>query len=166
MPEPGAPQGAEHHFAANLRAVREERGISQAELARRMADRGWPWHQQTVGRVEAGQRVVRLGEAKDLAAILETTIDALGEPTTENGIVKGLVDASTAARKAWQQQVEGDLALRSALDVLRRRIQDARPLAPTSDRVDYALGIAEDTLLMAEPVVAAKDTKAARDVSH
>jgi hypothetical protein len=141
--------------------------MSQAELARRMADRGWPWHQQTVGRVEAGQRVVRLGEAKDLASILETTIDALGEPTTENGIVKGLVDASIATRKAWQDSVQGDMALRTALSELRQRIQNARPLAATSDRLDDALGLAEDTLLMASPdTVADREPEDARDVSH
>jgi transcriptional regulator with XRE-family HTH domain len=167
MPDPGSPHGAERHFAANLRATREDRGLSQAELARRMAEKGWPWHQQTVGRVEAAQRVVRLGEAKDLASILETTVDALGEPTTENGIVRALLGASTAARKAWQQQAEGTLALQGALAELRQRIQAARPLASTSDRLDTALGVAEDTLLMASPdTVTGREREDVRDESH
>lgn len=71
----GAPESADDRFGANLRAIRERRGISQAELARLMTARGQPWHQSTVARAEAGRQSVRVGEAEILAAILEVTVD-------------------------------------------------------------------------------------------
>src|ERR1700760_1636093 len=70
-------------FAAAVREARERRKMSQGELARRMADRGFPYYQQTVRRIEDGRRKVSVGEAKSLAQILETTIDQLPWPTQE-----------------------------------------------------------------------------------
>ena len=59
--------------AAQLRELRQAAGFSQVRLAREMAARGWPWHQQTVAQVEAAQRVVRLGELADLADLFGIT---------------------------------------------------------------------------------------------
>ncbi len=50
------------NIAANVRAYREAAGMSQEELAQRMADRGFPFTQATVWKVERGQRPVRAGE--------------------------------------------------------------------------------------------------------
>ena len=88
----GAPELTEQRFAANLRAIREEHGMSQGRLAEEMARRGWPWHQQTVTRVETGRRMVRLGEAKAVAEILETSLDMLTTPTDEARVIEHLAD--------------------------------------------------------------------------
>src|SRR3974390_3268705 len=61
---------AEELFGMNLRILRERAGISQSALAAAMTKQGISWHQQTVGRVEAGQQSVRFHEARQLAAIL------------------------------------------------------------------------------------------------
>ena len=58
------PDEAEQRFAANLRLLRERQGISQVKLAQEMAARGWPWRQQTVTRVENGQRMIRSGKRR------------------------------------------------------------------------------------------------------
>src|SRR5208283_4617751 len=90
-PELGAdetPELTEERFAANLRAVRDAAGMSQGRLADEMAARGWPWRQQTVTRVENGRRMVRLGEAKAVAEILETSLDRLTQPTGEMRVVE------------------------------------------------------------------------------
>jgi transcriptional regulator with XRE-family HTH domain len=50
------------NIAANVRAYREAAGMSQEELAQQMADRGFPFTQATVWKVERGQRPVRAGE--------------------------------------------------------------------------------------------------------
>jgi len=57
--------------------------MSQYALAREMEDRGWPWRQQTVARLETGQRMVRLGEAATLARMLriDATLADLAEGT-------------------------------------------------------------------------------------
>ena len=52
----------DQNIAANVRAYREAGGISQEELAQRMAGRGFPFTQATVWKVERGQRPVRAGE--------------------------------------------------------------------------------------------------------
>jgi transcriptional regulator with XRE-family HTH domain len=49
--------------------LREERGWSQSEVARRMKVYGYNWHQTTVGRVENGKRPLRLNELMHLAAM-------------------------------------------------------------------------------------------------
>jgi transcriptional regulator with XRE-family HTH domain len=87
-----APELTEQRFAANLRVFREERGMSQGRLAEEMAARGWPWRQQTVTRVETGRRMVRLGEAKAVAEILETSLDMLTMRTDEARIIESLTD--------------------------------------------------------------------------
>lgn len=64
----------ERVFAENVRARREELGVSQGEIARRMARRGWDgFHQTTISRIEKYERPVRLGEAQALAEVLDTT---------------------------------------------------------------------------------------------
>jgi transcriptional regulator with XRE-family HTH domain len=52
-----------------LALLREERGWSQSEVARRMKVYGYNWHQTTVGRVENGKRPLRLNELMHLAAM-------------------------------------------------------------------------------------------------
>jgi transcriptional regulator with XRE-family HTH domain len=52
-----------------LALLREERGWSQSEVARRMEASGYNWHQTTVGRIESGKRPLRLNELVHLAAM-------------------------------------------------------------------------------------------------
>jgi len=75
--QPAFPDEAERRLAANLRILREARDISQAKLAQEMLARDWPWRQQTVARVENGQRMIRLGEAIALASILGVSLGYL-----------------------------------------------------------------------------------------
>lgn len=66
---------ADVKFGANLRTLRERNGISQAELAQAMTERGWPWYQSTVARVESGRQSVRFPEAFALAELMKTSLD-------------------------------------------------------------------------------------------
>ncbi|GAA1363066.1 hypothetical protein GCM10009596_23580 [Arthrobacter rhombi] len=62
-------------------ALREERGWTQSELARRMAEFGWPkYTQMTVSRTEKGERPVRLNEAEALAEVFGVEMYALWLP--------------------------------------------------------------------------------------
>jgi len=63
-----------------MREMREAAGITQTELARRLRIRGLPYHQQTVQRVEVGDRPIRLDEAFHIAAELETHLDVMVQP--------------------------------------------------------------------------------------
>jgi len=67
-------------FAENLRAARERAGISQGALNQKMLDLGYKFHQQTVSKIEAGDRKVDQEEAYALAGLLGTTVEALRRP--------------------------------------------------------------------------------------
>ncbi|MCX8495953.1 MAG: helix-turn-helix transcriptional regulator [Akkermansiaceae bacterium] len=66
---------AEAAFAANLRRARTDRGLTQAQLAEGMASAGFKWHPPTVYKVENGERQIQLGEALELARILDVTLE-------------------------------------------------------------------------------------------
>ena len=59
------------NIAANVRAYREAAGMTQEELAQQMADRGFPFTQATVWKVERGQRPVKAGELIALADLFD-----------------------------------------------------------------------------------------------
>lgn len=66
----GTEDGIEQRVIETLIDLREERGWSQSELARRMVDAGWPkYTQMTVSRTEKGERPIRLNEAESLAEV-------------------------------------------------------------------------------------------------
>jgi transcriptional regulator with XRE-family HTH domain len=112
------PELTEQRFAANLREARG--AMSQYTLAGEMQDRGWPWRQQTVARVEAGQRMVRLGEATAIAEILQVSLDRLIQPTGERNDADLLAELIDRAEGAFTE------TLRAAADLItaRRNLRD------------------------------------------
>lgn len=96
MPDAEAPpEESERRFAVNLRMLREREGVSQVKLAQEMAGRGWPWRQQTVTRVESGQRMVRLGEALAIAGILRVSLDQLTAGSAESDAMEKVLSAAS-----------------------------------------------------------------------
>lgn len=66
---------AEQRFVDRIKALRKERGWTQAQLAERMARAGVEYaSQSTVSRLEQGGRPIRLIEAQALAIIFQLTI--------------------------------------------------------------------------------------------
>jgi len=57
-------------FATRLREIRDDRGFSQAELARRMTEAGRPMSKAALLRIEKGTRGLSLDEAVALAELL------------------------------------------------------------------------------------------------
>jgi transcriptional regulator with XRE-family HTH domain len=74
------------YFAINLRAAREARGLSQADLAQRIKELGHPCTQATIWKLEQGHRepklteAVAVGQALDLWRWTELTV----KPATFN----------------------------------------------------------------------------------
>src|SRR6516225_8155876 len=89
---------ADERFATNIREERERQKLSQGELARRMADRGFPFYQQTIRRIEEGRRKVSVGEAKAIAEILDTTVDQLTASVPEADAALAVTVASMSVR--------------------------------------------------------------------
>jgi transcriptional regulator with XRE-family HTH domain len=83
-----APGVVDEWVAANIRLLREQSGMSQADLAEKMSALGWRFHPQTLHRIEAGQRKVTAGEADALARVLGATIERITRPE----IVAGMMD--------------------------------------------------------------------------
>jgi len=60
-----------------FRRLREARGWSQEEVARRLAALGIDWHQTMVSRTEAADRPLRLNEAAALCGVFGIRLEAL-----------------------------------------------------------------------------------------
>jgi transcriptional regulator with XRE-family HTH domain len=100
--QPAVLDDTEQRFAANLRLLRERQGMSQVRLAQEMAGRGWPWRQQTVTRLENGQRMIRFGEATALASILGVRLDRFTRPVSEAIEVEKIRAASARLRESFE----------------------------------------------------------------
>jgi transcriptional regulator with XRE-family HTH domain len=100
--QPALPDDTEQRFAANMRLLRERQGISQVKLAQEMAARGWPWRQQTVTRLENGQRMIRFGEATALAEILHTPLERFSRPVSDRSEVEKIRAAGARLRESCE----------------------------------------------------------------
>lgn len=128
-----APLPWESAFATNLKRARERLQMSQTELAKQAAERGLPYHQQTVQRVETSARPIRLNEAFVLA-------DIVGEE-----LATMLASPSPAAAKA-QLKFRQDAAA-------KLRAETVQWLRDTAVRADRTLGELREALTVCEDVV-------------
>jgi transcriptional regulator with XRE-family HTH domain len=89
-------------FARRLRAARKQAGVTQKQLADRMADCGHRMLQSTVAKIESGERPVSIGEAVQLAGVLGASL-------------MDLVTDETAGRqeKEYRQLAEARIKVRS-----------------------------------------------------
>jgi transcriptional regulator with XRE-family HTH domain len=69
--------GWEMNFVAQMQALREAKGWSQTEFAKRLAEEGLKFHQPTVQRIESGIRPLKLTEALTIAEVLETRLEVM-----------------------------------------------------------------------------------------
>lgn len=71
------PEDLSAQFAHNVRIAREQLSLSQAQLAKRMANYGYRWVQNTIQRIEHQQRRVDIAEAAALARALDSSVVTL-----------------------------------------------------------------------------------------
>jgi transcriptional regulator with XRE-family HTH domain len=120
------PDETEQRFAGNFRVARERAGLTGTEVAEQMRSRGFPWHQQTISRVESGAQRVRIGEATALASIVGMSLDALMRPAD---LEMAAADIMSTARKVREaRKVLDDLQRRYDADAgyLRQLLERAR----------------------------------------
>jgi len=70
----------ETKFGMAVRWHRKEWGLTQAQLAERMAQADFPWHKSTVSKTESGQRDATVSELFELARIFSVPPAALVSP--------------------------------------------------------------------------------------
>ena len=58
-------------FAVQMRTQRDRKGWTQRQLAERLEELGFPVHQTTVGKWEAGERKISLDEAMAICVALD-----------------------------------------------------------------------------------------------
>lgn len=168
-----APQD-EQNFARRMAEIRTKLDMSQSELARRMVENGFEnYSQMTVSRTEKGDRPIRLGEARVLAKILESSVEEMARGTEEEvaisaaGVIaEGLGAAMLATVHALGDYLE---ALEHALDVRSRltsyESSDAREafenldayMFPTKIVADWAAETVTDVLRDVPEVIAWSD---------
>jgi len=93
-------------FRRGVRTWRELHGWSQSELAQRMAERGHPFHQATVYKLEDGQRPTRLAEAVALAEVLEVPLAHLIGPDAPERVARFELARAAQRTKEAQREVE------------------------------------------------------------
>lgn len=138
---------ADERFAASVKALREERGWSQGEFATRLRDAGLDsFHPTTVARIEKGERLVRLGEARVVADVLGTLVGVMVAPGREGLAVQALqerVNDFTEARRALEAAAG---ALHLERMILHRELGEV-------EAGDYAEWADEDLRLRVETIV-------------
>ena len=121
--EPEEREDLEARVIQTLIDLREERGWSQSELARRMAERGWDkYTQMTVSRTEKGERPIRLNEAQGLADLFEVDLSTLWLPQTVrryDTTSRKVEDLSEKLRSLVAEYVEAQSVLAASADKAR-----------------------------------------------
>ena len=152
----------DERFGSNLRVIRERRGISQADLARVMSERGISWAQQTVAQTEAGKRPMRLSEAAALAAILQTPLDRFMLAGQEASELEAVLTAGARLRERWERAaqavcelLDGHARAAWVLDLTEgskyERVREARDeLAARMGELDLEAAAAEGIRLAGE----------------
>lgn len=85
-----SPEQAARWFRQNVTIRREELGLTQGDVAARMSDLGFAFRQQTVQKIESGDRSVKVEEAHALAGILVSEVDILMMPPAPEYVELGL----------------------------------------------------------------------------
>jgi transcriptional regulator with XRE-family HTH domain len=122
-------KGIDKNIAANVRAYREAEGVSQEELAQRMAGRGFGFSQATVWKIESGQRPVRASElialADSLKIFLVTSLTREPDATRYTIQLQQTGSAAADAYRAVKAAAAAYLNAQAQLAFAARESQDA-----------------------------------------
>jgi transcriptional regulator with XRE-family HTH domain len=117
-------QGRDVLFGRRLRYMREEAGLTQQQLADVMRAAGFRIYRSTIGKIEAGERVVSVGEATEFADVLGIDLRELINVGTGRRVKAQLKVRSLELRADdYARQLEETQVL---LDDTRAKLKDAR----------------------------------------
>lgn len=138
------------HFRKKTRHEREQRGWSQAELAKMLTAKGIDnMYPTTVAKIESGDREVKLDEATAIADLLEMSLDALvarhSRKRQEDETTYYLRELRDNARRYSGQvsqlscSVDGDVSNVSIDGVPEDITEDWKEISDRADRAVYDL---------------------------
>ena len=107
---------AEDMFVRQMKRLRAKLGLTQLDLAERVASLGGSMYQQTIAKIESGTRAVRIAEAdliaraleSSVAQMLEEEIVGIGLDGAEAMAIEDLVARSHATQRRMFE-IQGDL---------------------------------------------------------
>lgn len=109
-------------FMDNFKRLRTQTGMRQADIAEKLKDWGWEYFTQTtLSRLEKGERPLRLGEARALAAVIGRPISEMVAPPENVSALDRLAEVHRAGRNA---ELELFGALQSVV-VARHNLENA-----------------------------------------
>jgi transcriptional regulator with XRE-family HTH domain len=118
------PEGADAAFGRRLRYLREEAGLTQQQLADVMREAGIKMHRSTIGKIEAGERVVSIGEAAQFAERLGIDLRELINVGRKR-LVTAQLKAASLEHRAGEYTRQRDEA-QILLDDTLAKLEDAR----------------------------------------
>ena len=143
----GSQKWTDKRFGERLKAKRDYRGWSQADMAKMLSDKGiQPMHPSTVAKIEAGDRSVRINEAVGIADLFEVSLDSLlgRKPGTQRNDLTYLL---RALRQSSQQVGASLETIRELLEELPEKFEGAeRPQTMTRDTWSKYLAPASEAL--------------------
>jgi transcriptional regulator with XRE-family HTH domain len=122
----GEAAAAAQRLAANIKAARERKDMSQREVAELMREQKQAWHQQTVAQVEAATRTVGAVELNILADILGTSMDALMRPADLERAASDILSAAAKVRENRRKLADATARFDTDVAWLRRLLDKAR----------------------------------------
>lgn len=134
-----SPDDPDEVFRVQVRQRRTALGWSQQRLTDELVKLGYPWHQTTVAKVEAGQRRLSLGEATALARVLGGSLAEMASESVADMdarirdlrhqerllMERKLEDVDEQLSAAHQHAFEANLSMTAA----RRRLDEAQRAA-------------------------------------
>lgn len=112
----------EQSFRSNLRSLREARGLTQGHLAAALKQDGLPFHQQTVQKIESGERPPRLAEAIAIARVLGVDLQDLLDPPAVHELamrIDRVIDTEAAVARSMREHEKAQLALATYADMVQ-----------------------------------------------
>lgn len=117
---------SERAFAEKIRLHREQKTMTQEELAHEVSLRGFDFKQQTIYKIESGNRRVTVGEAAAIADALGYTLDGLfggGGSLASAYLLSNR--AGSQARRAAREYVDALMDVAIAADGMTQPLRSA-----------------------------------------
>jgi transcriptional regulator with XRE-family HTH domain len=125
----------DQRIGGNIQRTRNTAGWSQADLAGRLTDHGLSFPQQTINRIEHGERPLKFEEALAIADLLGVTVASLAQHFSNENVAAAAAEIQHAkilktrteknaeeSHEAWQRSVAWS---RHFIEVQERRIREA-----------------------------------------
>lgn len=127
----------ERTFAGQVKALREERGWSQNDLAGRLRETGLAYvNQSTVSRIEKGSRPARMIEAQRLSEVFGRSVHLMTHPDSRETLIALTAPALRSFRRdyvAFKEKLRATAAAQVAASDYMAELQDLFGYDPELD---------------------------------